>query len=68
MVTVLSGHAVFHRPPMSFLSAASGHTLVLPTTSSMEDFRSALGQAQAVSIFSVKDVSHPFDTGFSGAR
>lgn len=65
MVTVLSGHAVFHKPPMSFLSAASGHTVVPPTTSSMEDFRSALGQAQAVSVIESTGVSR---FGFSGAR
>lgn len=52
MVTVLSGHFLFHMLPMSCLSAASVHTSVLLTVFSTADFRSLLGHQQAVSVFS----------------
>lgn len=51
MVTVLSGHFWFHKPPMSFLSAASVQTVVSLTVLSTDFFRSALGHQQAVSGF-----------------
>lgn len=50
MVTVLSGHFSFQRSPINFLSSALVHTSVSETTYSTEDFRSALGHQQAVSV------------------